>query len=123
MIRGRVSKQREARLLLTIFAADGRESHLDVVIDTGFDGFLTLPSQFIRRLQLPPAGTRRIILGDGSSVELDTYLGNVTWHDDQREILILQANSDPVVGMALLDGSRVELHVEDDGDVVIEPLP
>jgi hypothetical protein len=55
-------------------------------------------------------------------VELDVHLGGVVWHGDEREILVIQADGDPVIGMALLDGSRVVLHVEDNGEVLIEPL-
>jgi hypothetical protein len=35
----------------------------------------------------------------------------------------LQADGGPLVGMALLYGSRVVLHIVDDGDVLIEPWP
>ena len=44
-------------------------------------------------------------------------------HSRWVEVLVLQADGEPLVGMALLYGSRVVLHVVDDGDVLIEPWP
>jgi hypothetical protein len=56
-------------------------------------------------------------------VELDTYIGGVIWHGDEREILVVQVDGDLVAGMALLYGSRVIMDVVEDGDVIIDPLP
>ena len=46
---------------------------VEVVIDTGFTGFLMLPSDLIKRLKLQLIGNRRAILGDGSSVSFDLF--------------------------------------------------
>ena len=123
MITGTITPQREATFRLTVLAADRGERQVDVILDTGFNGYLTLPSQIVRGLRLPIAGNRRVTLGDGSVVALDMFLGTVLWHGQEREILIRQADGGSVVGMALLDGSRVTLDVKDDGTVLIEPLP
>jgi clan AA aspartic protease len=122
MITGRVTPQREATFSLTVIAPDDRERQVGVVLDTGFNGYLTLSSGVVWALRLPLAGNRRVTLGDGSAVVLDMYMGRVRWHEHEREILILQADGDPVGGMALLDGNRVTLDVVDDGDLLIEPL-
>ena len=68
-------------------------------------------------------GNRRATLADGSVVVLDVYLATVLWHEQEREILVLQAEGGPLVGMGLLYGSRVVLHVVEDGEVLIEPWP
>jgi clan AA aspartic protease len=96
---------------------------VDAVLDTGFNGFLTLPSHVVQTRQFPFVGHRRATLGDGSIVVLDLYLPTVLWHEPEREVLVLQADGESLVGMALLYGSRVVLHVVDDGDVLIEPWP
>jgi predicted aspartyl protease len=84
---------------------------------------LTLPSHVVRTLRLPFVGHRRATLGDGSNAVLDLYLATVFWHEQAREVLVLQTDGGPLVGMALLFGSRVVLHIVDDGDVLIEPWP
>jgi clan AA aspartic protease len=123
MMTGRVTARREATLRLTVLGPDQRQHVADTVLDTGFNGFLTLPSHMIQTLRLPFVGHRRATLGDGSIVVLDLYLATVLWYEQEREVLVLQADGEPLVGMALLYGSRVVLHVVDDGDVLIEPWP
>src|SRR5712691_8281476 len=96
---------------------------VDVVIDTGFNGFLTLPRAMAQTLQLPLAGNRRVTLGDGSTVVLDLYLATILWDTQPREELVLAAEGGSLMGMAMLNGHRVILHVVDNGDVLIDPWP
>ncbi|HKH45099.1 MAG TPA: clan AA aspartic protease [Thermoanaerobaculia bacterium] len=91
-------------------------------IDTGYDGFLTLPSSLIRDLDLPFAGTARAILGDGNEVSLDLFLASVLWENEPSEVLVLAAEGGVLLDMALLVGTRVILDVEEDGVVTIESL-
>lgn len=123
MITGRVTALREATIGLTVTGSNQRQQVLEAVLDTGFNGFLTLPNHVVRALGLPFVGNRRVTLGDGSIVALDLYLATVFWHEQEREVLVLQADGGPLVGMALLSGNRVILHVIDDGEVLIEPWP
>jgi clan AA aspartic protease len=123
MMTGRVTALREATLRLAVIGPDQRPQAVDAVLDTGFNGFLTLPSHVVRTLRLPFVGHRRATQGDGSIAVLDLYLATVLWHEQEREVLVLQADGGPLVGMALLYGSRVVLPIVDDGDVLIEPWP
>ena len=123
MIIGRVTAQREAIVGLAVLDTAHQPHDVDTVIDTVFNGFLTLPRAMVQTLQLPLAGNRRVTLGDGSTVVLDLYLATVLWDTQPREVLVLQAEGSPLLGMALLYGNRVILHVVDHGDVLIEPWP
>jgi clan AA aspartic protease len=118
---------REPVLPLTLlgFASAGfapRRITAEAVVDTGFDGELTLPPGLIRDLSYPYAGFTRATLADGSTVRFDYHEGRVLWHSRERDILVLAADGAPLVGMALLHGSEVRLRVVDGGSVVIEPL-
>lgn len=53
MIQGVVSQRREAILSLVIGGASEQRQVVDAVIDTGFNGFLSLPSAIIVTLDLP----------------------------------------------------------------------
>lgn len=123
MIRGRVSADRDVTIPLEIASLNRQWRQTEAVIDTGFNGFLTLPPALVHTLRLPLVGNRRATLGDGSVVVLDVYLATVLWHDQEREVLVLQADSDPLVGMSLLYGNRVTLYIVEDGDVLIDELP
>lgn len=95
MITGVVTANREAIIRLVVAGPNQRREEVEAVIDTGFNGFLTLPSQVIRILTLPFIGNRRVILADGRSVVLDLYLTTVLWNEREREVLVLQAEGDP----------------------------
>lgn len=53
MISGEVNAQAEAIIRLTVWASDGREQEIEAVLDTGFNGSLTLPPAVIEPLGLP----------------------------------------------------------------------
>lgn len=101
---------------------DGRQREVEAIIDTGFTGFLTLPWDVVTALGLSLVGNRRATLGDGSVVVLDLYLATVLWHEQEREVLVLQAEGGALVGMSLLYGSRVVLDVVEGGEVTIATL-
>ena len=122
MILGRVTADRDATIPLEIVGPNRQWQQTEAVIDTGFNGFLTLPPALVHSLRLPLVGNRRAALGDGSIVVLDVYFAAVLWHDQEREVLVLQADSAPLVGMSLLSGNRVTLDIVDDGDVLIDEL-
>jgi clan AA aspartic protease len=123
MILGRVTADRDAIVPLEVTGLNRQWHRIAVTIDTGFNGFLTLPSALVHTLRLPLVGNRHATLGDGSVTVLDVYLATVLWHSQEREVLVLQADSDALVGMSLLYGNRVILDIVDDGDVLIDELP
>jgi len=63
------------------------------------------------------------MLADGSVTRLDVYVARVIWHGQQKDILISQAAGTPMVGMSLLEGSRLTMDVVDGGNVTIDELP
>lgn len=121
MIVGRITNNQEAIIELEIVGLN-RQAKIEVVIDTGFDGYLTLPGDLINRLGLRQAGRRYAILGDGNTVALELYRAKVLWHAEEREVPVLRTDGGPLVGMALLKGNRVILDVVTDGDVRIDIL-
>ena len=123
MITGKVTTNQAAIIELEIVGSNRRKEKIEAAIDTGFTGHLTLPSDLINRLKLQLAGNRNVILGDENMVVLAVYHGRVLWHGQERDVLVLQVDGGPLVGMSLLYGNRVMLEVVEDGDVTIDPLP
>ena len=122
MITGKITTNREAIIELEVIGSTQRRKKVEAVIDTGFNGYLTLPNDLINYLNLQRAGSRYVTLGDGNVVVLDVYLAMVLWHGQQREVLALQADGGPLIGMSLLYGSRLVLEGRDNGDVTIDSL-
>jgi clan AA aspartic protease len=122
MLSGRVTVEKEAILQIQVLGPMGEVARVEAAIDTGYDGFLTLPLSLIRDLDLPFAGTARATLGDGNEVKMELFLAGVVWEEEPCEVLVLAAEGGVLLGMAMLAGSRVTLDVEDDGLVTIESL-
>jgi clan AA aspartic protease len=122
VIRGTVSALREALITLTVRGPAGDEQEVEAVIDTGFDGLLTLPSSVIAALQLPWQGRGRALLGDGSESIYDIHQGSVLWQGEPRRVLVDAVDMTPLLGMGLLEGSELRIEVVEGGQVTITPL-
>ena len=71
MIRGRVSESQQA--LVSIDIVDDRSLYqsVEVILDTGFTGYLTLPTGLIDRLGLLSVGQRTFELANGDLFEFE----------------------------------------------------
>ncbi|NJN89583.1 MAG: clan AA aspartic protease [Leptolyngbyaceae cyanobacterium SL_5_14] len=121
MMQGRVNQSCEATLSIVI--KNSAATHLvDTVIDTGFSGFLTLPSDTISVLELSWQGRDIATLGDGTSCTFEVYTGLVIWDGQYREIYINESETVPLVGMRLLRGYDLRIQAIEGGVVTIEAL-
>ena len=122
MIIGSINADREAVLPVVIRDGTGTQDY-EAVIDTGFNGYLTLSSAEIVRLNLPFQSQVVVTLGEGTQANLREFLATVEWDGQERDILVLEAEGEPLVGMALLYGYDVWLRVLDGGHVRVEAVP
>ena len=123
MIVGVVNTHTEATIRLPVRAADGRELEMEGVLDTGFNGSLTLSPAVIGSLGLRWRTRGLVMLANGSEDHCDIYAATVIWVGRPRNILVEAADTDPLIGMALLYGHALHMQVVEGGSVVIEPLP
>ena len=123
MIKGWVSADQQALVTIEIVDGGGHPRPLDVVLDTGFTGYLTLPTETIQRLGLTSVGQRTFELANGERFQFEAYLASVSWHGGLNDVLVLKSASDPLLGMTLLWGSRVVVDAQTGGEVMIEELP
>ena len=121
MITGWV-KDREACIELTVCGARKRERTIRAVIDTGYTAFLSLPPDLIAWLSLDWRSSGRGILADGSECLFDVYAGKLVWDGRKRSVLIDEADTDPLVGMALLTGYELKIENRPNGKVSIKRL-
>ncbi len=71
---------------------------------------------------LPSVGQRTFELANGELFDFQVYLGSVSWHSRISDVLVLQSDSAPLLGMALIWGSRVTMDAYSDAEVTIEEL-
>ena len=121
MMQGYVNKNCEATILVVVRNNDKLKS-INAVIDTGFTGFLSLPNDIITELVLPWSYRDRGTLGDGSEVLFDIYDAVAIWDGKSKEIEVNSAETDPLIGMSMLRGYRLQVDTIEGGLVVIKDL-
>lgn len=117
MITGIVNGDFEAMLSLSICGSDGKFYTQDAIIDTGFNGWLSLSPDLIDQLNLKWKRRGRAILGDGSEWVFNIYEAVVLWDGVYLTIPIDEADSEPLVGMSLMEGYQLMVQVFEGGNV------
>lgn len=79
MILGHVNTKREAVIQLAVLGENQQRQGIKAVIDTGYTGFLTLPSAVITSLNLTWYMQQEGVLGDGSLCMFNVYEASVIW--------------------------------------------
>src|SRR5439155_9220904 len=95
---------------------------IEAVIDTGYTASLSLPPALVAPLGLRWKSFGRGILADGSECLFDVYVGKVVWDGKERRVLVDEADTDPLVGMALLSGYELTMQIRTRGKITIKRL-
>lgn len=119
MIHGVVNQSCEATIPLVIINENRQTKLIDAVIDTGYTGYLSLPSEIIAELDLTWTGVDRGTLGDGSEVTFEVYSATVIWDGQYRNIPVNEAETDPLVGMSLIYGYELHIRAVEGGIVTL----
>lgn len=87
-------------------------AELEVLIDTGFSGFLTLPLQTALPLGLVLLSTAEYVLADNTKQFNLLCHGSVGFEDENVTGLIAISPGDPLLGMEFLRKSRLRLSLD-----------
>jgi clan AA aspartic protease len=112
----------EAIASLRLIGRQGQVEAISAVVDTGFTGELTLPPSAMRDFNYNQFGTYEITLSDGSTVEVQVFEGLIDWFGKKQSILVLQTDSDALLGMKLMRDCRLTMDIVPDGPFTIVPL-
>jgi clan AA aspartic protease len=122
MMFGIVSNDCEAIIKVAVGRIGSPKIAVDAVIDTGFTSFLSLPLSIITELDLTwhyrDVGT----LGDGSEIVFELYKASVIWDGQNKLIDVVASDADPLVGMGLLYGFKLQVEAVEGGRVTIEAM-
>ena len=120
MIEGAVNAYYEAVVHLPLLDSSGQTREIEAVVDTGYNGFLTLPPALVSELRLTWLGQKTLVLANGSQDVFDTYGATVLWNGEQRFVDADEADATPLIGMSLMDRHNLNIDVEDGGRVIIQ---
>ncbi|MXZ88513.1 MAG: clan AA aspartic protease [Dehalococcoidia bacterium] len=119
VIEGAVNANLEAAVALTLEGPTGGVQEIEAVVDTGFNGYLTLPPVLVEDMRLPTVGDGEAILADGSEATFDVHRVMVVWDGRPMHVETAAVGVDPLVGMALLHGHNLNVDIENGGRVQI----
>ncbi len=122
LITGIVNADFEPIIPLSVWGYDGKVYIQNAIIDTGFNGWLSLPSDLIAQLNLRWKRRGRAILGDGSECVFNIYEAVVVWDGDLLTIPVDEADSEPLVGMSLMGGYQLIAQVFKGGCVELSKV-
>jgi clan AA aspartic protease len=122
MMMGNVNSRREAIIQFAVLGENNQRQAVKAVIDTGYTGFLTLPSAIIAKLELIWFMQEEGTLGNGSMCMFNVFEASVIWDGQIRTIEINESEADPLIGMGLLEGYELNIQGLDGGSVTIKAL-
>jgi clan AA aspartic protease len=122
MITGVVNVEFEPIIPLSIRRADGTILTQDAIVDTGFNGWLSLPPDLITQLNLTWKRRGRAVLGDGSECVFDVYEASLVWDGTLITIPVDEADSEPLVGMSLMEGYQLTMQIFAGGQVELRKV-
>lgn len=112
----------QARMNVILRPSGHSAIEIECVIDTGFEGFLTLPSTIVAELNLPYIAVLRANLADNSRILTNVHQVVIVWKGVEREIPVLAMGSRPLIGTALLEDYHLSIDFCEGGTVVVDDI-
>ena len=103
-------------------ALPGRERIVTVefVLDTGFDGELSVPGHVLNDLDAAFTVARSVLLPDNVRRNIRHFQIDLDWNDDERPTEVIALEGRPLLGNLLLEGCEITIDMQDGGEVVID---
>lgn len=107
------------RIRLTL-AGSSEPIVVEFVVDTGFEGEISLPFSLIHRVNAQPLYHSHRSLADGTIREYPVFELTLDWLDSTRVVHVLTLENRPLIGTDLLDRCQVYIDFTEGGEVSIE---
>src|SRR5438105_1574795 len=105
------------------FRGPNGQNDIDALVDTGFSGFLSLPLSLIFSLGWRWFSVEEGERADGRTEFFDIYEGTILWDGYPRTVEADAIESQPLIGMGLIQGRELLVQGFAGGMVTIRSLP
>ena len=122
MIAGAVTADLAALISVVLRGTKGQEVGIDCLVDTGFDGHLSIPTTLIHELGYSWQRRQEAELADGRREFFDVYRGLVHWDGRLRSVEVDAVDAQPLLGMGLMRDFKLEIEAKPGGAVMLNPL-
>jgi clan AA aspartic protease len=112
----------QARINVRLLTEGRSDIAVECVVDTGFEGALTLPPDLVADLKLPYLTRISANLADDSSVKTKLHLATILWHGVEREVIVLAMGRRPLLGTALIEDYHLSVDFHEGGSVIIDKI-
>jgi clan AA aspartic protease len=112
----------QARINVILRLPERSDFEIECVVDTGFEGALTLPPDVVAALKLPYLTRINANLADDSSVMTRLHLATIIWHGVEREVIVLAMGRRPLMGTALIEDYHLSVDFCEGGSVIIDEI-
>lgn len=102
--------------------SDKPDITIEFVVDTGFEGALTLPSAAVQALGLPFYQDITSNLANDSSVRTEVYIATIIWDAVEVDVPVLAMGRRPLLGTLLLRQRNLNIDFVDGGMVSIDKI-
>lgn len=109
------------RVMLTLPGLRG-PLEIEFIVDTGFEGGLTLPEALVGQLEVSVQERRSIKLAGGIRQRCYSYEIVVEWADEARVVEVLTLEGNPLLGNDLWKEEALRAENTDGGEVFFEPF-
>jgi clan AA aspartic protease len=112
----------QARVGIVLYVTGLAEVEIECVVDTGFEGALTLPVELINKLGLPYLTEINANLADNTNVVTNVYRATILWKAVEREVAVLAMGRRPLIGTALLADYHLSIDFYEGGSVIVDDI-
>jgi clan AA aspartic protease len=95
---------------------------IECVVDTGFEGALTLPPASVALLHLPFLTEMNTNLASDESFVAPVHRAVILWRGEELPVAVLAMGRRPLLGTALLAGSELVAQFVENGLVTIDDI-
>ena len=119
MMTGAVLPDGHPYIQIVIVCPDGSRKPVNVMVDTGFNGDLALPSELIASLGLKPSGTYEVLFVNRKVDTLRSFDGIIEWNGIERPVVVFEVEDDRLLGTDAMRDSDLTVRFRNGGPVTI----